>query len=201
MSNALAQISAVAVTIMALSVSVLAAVAIPALWRFRKMYGKVEALVDRIQNDLTPIAHNAQLITDNINHVTAAIREDVDKVNATIDRVNGTIETANDRVHDALAMTEDRVREFQALLAVAQEEAEQLFVSGASTVRGIQRGAAAFRDHGGMDLASDESDAADLADDLGIQEEGDGDDSNPDRNAEAPRAPRVRPRASNRRRA
>ena len=201
MSNALAQISAVAVTIMALLVSVLAVVAIPALLGFRKMYGKVERLVDRLQTDLKPITEKAYAISDDVSHVTTAIRQDIDKVNATIDRVNGTIESANDRVHEALTMTEDRVREFHALLAVAQEEAEQLFVSGASTVRGLQHGAAAFRDRSGMDLASDESDEANLADDLAIQEERDGDDSNPDRDAEAPRAPRVRPRASNRRRA
>ena len=69
------------------------------------------------------------------------------------------------------------MNEFNALLAVVQEEAEDLFVSTASTVRGVRRGAAAFRDRGGMDLASDELDAADPADELDILEEDDGYDS------------------------
>src|SRR5262249_27039336 len=134
-------------------------------------------------------------ITNNMKSVTSSIRDDVARVSA-------TIESANDRVHDALAATERRVNELQALMSVAQEEAEQLFVSTASTIRGVRRGAAAFRDHSGPDLASDELDAARAADDLAIQEDGDGDDSNAQSIAQTrPAAPRVRPRARDQRRA
>jgi uncharacterized protein YoxC len=194
----LEKITAIASTVLTLTMLTLTIVAVPALLRFRKTYRKVDHLLDQIYGDIQPIAHGARDITDNINFITTTIRNDVDKVNATID-------AANERVQKAVAQTENRVKEFNALLAVVQEEAEHLFLSTASTVRGVQRGAEAFRHRDGMDLASeerDERDAADAADDLAIQEEDYGHDSNAQSTAEAlPAAPRVRPRAGTRRRA
>jgi len=194
MSITLAQVYSIATTVIALALSVLTVVAIPALWRFRRTYRKVDHLLERIYSDITPITHNANVISENLNYLTTAIRQDIQKVSATID-------SANTRVEEALEMTERRVRDFNALLAVAQEEAEHLFLSTASTVRGVRYGAEAFRRRGGMDLASDELDAAGEADDLVLQEEGDGDDSSTQPATQAlPAAPRVRPRAGNRRR-
>lgn len=190
----LAQISAVATTIIAIALSVLTVAALPALWRFRNAYRKLDAMLARIHADITPITNNAHAISENINYVTTAIRQDIQKVSATID-------AANARVEDALVMTERRVRDFNALLAVAQEEAEHLFVSTASTVRGVRRGADALRRDSGLEFASDELDVAGEADDSTIQEDGDGDDSSPEPAAQAlPAAPRIRPRAANRRR-
>lgn len=189
------QITAWASAVITLTLLVLSVVAIPALWRFRKMYRKVDHLIERIYGDVTPITHHARDITENVNYITSAIRRDVETVNATID-------AANRRVQDAMAETDQRVKEFNALLAVVQEEAEHLFLSTASAVRGVQRGAEAFTDRGGMDFASDELDAADRAEDLAIQEEGDVNDRNTEPAAEAfPAAPRVRPRPGSRRRA
>src|SRR3569623_1969863 len=95
--------------------------------------------------------------------------------------------------------------ELNALLAVVQQEAEHVFVSTASTVRGVREGAAAFRHRNGMDLASDELDAADdlgAAGDIEFQEEVDGYDRKPQSAAETlPAAPRVRPRQRSARRA
>ena len=194
----LEKITAVASTVLTLTMLALTIVAVPALLRFRQTYRKVDHLLDTIYGDIQPIAHSARDITDNINFITTSIRNDVDKVNATID-------VANERVQEAVAQTEQRVKEFNALLAVVQEEAEHLFLSTASTMRGVQRGAEAFRNRDGMDLASDELDelnAADAADDLAIQEKGYGHNSNAQSAAETlPAAPRVRPRPGTRRRA
>jgi hypothetical protein len=64
------------------------------------------------------------------------------------------------------------------LLAVVQEEAEGVFVSTASTVRGVKRGAAAFRDDVGTDLAMDDADLdEDEADQMRDVEDDHGDDS------------------------
>ena len=191
----LEQITAVASAIITLTLLVLSAVAIPALWRFRRTYRKVDHLLERIYSDITPIMHNAHVITDNVNFITTSIRADVEKVNATID-------AANARVQQAVAVSERRLNEFNALLAVVQEEAEHLFLSTASTVRGVREGAAAFGGRGGMDLASDELDAAVVAADLALEEDGDGHDSSTQPAAAAlPAAPRVRPRPGSRRRA
>jgi hypothetical protein len=167
-------------------------VAVPAAWRFRNLYRHVDHLLERIYGDITPIMRHASTIADNVDFITTSIRTDVQKVNA-------TIASANERVQDAVAMTEARLNEFNALLAVVQDEAERAFVSTASTLRGMRSGAAIFQHAGGMDLASAESDAAELAEELAEhierQEEGDGYDSSPQSAAEPiPATPRLRPR-------
>jgi uncharacterized protein YoxC len=167
--------------------------ALAALWQLRKAYQRVKGLLDRVYADLTPLIRNTTTISDNVVQVTNTIRDDIRNVSTTIETVNKTM-------RDAMASTEQRVQDFNALLAVAQEEAEQLFLSTASTVRGVQRSAEALRDPDGTDLASEELDAAIEPDDF--QEEGDGDDSSSESAAQTrPTAPRVRPRAGNRRRA
>ncbi|HMA24194.1 MAG: DUF948 domain-containing protein [Gemmatimonas sp.] len=195
-------IAAIASIAMLVSVMLVALVVARLLWSYRTTYKKVNSLLDRLHGDLAPLVRNANAIADNVNFVTTSIRTDVQKVSDTID-------TANDRVQQALSLAEHRLNEFNALLSVVQDEAEGVFLSTASTVRGVRRGAATFRSRGGTDLASEELDAADPADDveldeddLEIQEEDDGDDRNPESAAEAlPTAPRVRPRARSRRRA
>lgn len=195
-------IASIADIAMMVSLLLVALVAARVLWSFRTTHTKVNNLVDKLQGDVAPLLRHATAIADNLNFVTTAIRTDVQKVTDTID-------IANDRVHRALLTAEQRLNEFNALLSVVQDEAEGVFVSTASTVRGVRRGAASFRARGGTDLASDELDAADPADDLDlddddleIQEEDDGDDRNPESAAEAlPTAPRLRPRTRKRRRA
>jgi len=195
MTNLMAQINAVATAIIAIVLCVFLVGALAALWQLRKAYQRVKGLLDRVYSDLTPIIRNTATISDNVVQVTNTIRGDIRNVST-------TIETVNQTVRDALASTEERVQDFNALLAVAQEEAEQLFLSTASTVRGVQRSAEALREPDGTDRASEELDAATEADDFGIQEEGDGDDSSSESAAQTrPAAPRVRPRTGNRRRA
>ena len=190
------QITTIASAIITLALLVLVVVAVPVAWHFRKVYRKVSHLLDRMQGDITPIMHHLSVITDNVNFVTTSIRTDVQKVNA-------TIVAANERVQHAVALTEERLNEFNALLAVVQDEAEQVFVSTASAVRGVRGGAAAFRRRG-MDLASDELDPAVLADaiesQLESEEEDDGHDGSSQPSAEPAAGgftavPRVRPRA------
>lgn len=168
---------------------------IPVAWRLRRTYAKVDHLLERIHDDIAPIMANAHEISDNVNYITTSIRTDVAKL-------NDTINSANSRLQRAMALSEKRVNEFNALLAIVQQEAEGVFLSTASTVRGVRRGAAAFQDGGGMDLASDELDAADVADELEFPEESDGNDSRTESPADAgPAAPRVRPRPRSPRRA
>jgi uncharacterized protein YoxC len=189
------RITEVASSLIAIALLTLTVVAVPVAFHSRRTYRKVHQLLDRVYDDIAPIMNHAHNVADNVNFITTSIRTDVLKVHETID-------AANARVQDALALTERRMNELNALLSVVQEEAEHLFVSTASTVRGVREGAAAFRARDGMDFASDELDAADLADEIEIQEEGDGHDRNAQPAAPAlPTAPRVRPRPRNQRRA
>jgi hypothetical protein len=141
-------------------------------------------------------------VLQNVRDISANVRAMSDSVRNDVGRVNDTVTAVTERVQHALVLSEQRLGEFNALLRVVQDEAEQLFVSTASTVRGMQGGAAAFRGRSGTDLASDELDAAEAADATMNQEEDDGYDSNPESAAPAlPPGPRVRPRHGRQRRA
>jgi uncharacterized protein YoxC len=194
------QIMTVCTLVLTLSLTVLTVFAVPAAWRFRHTYKKINQVLDRIYGDITPIMRHASTISDNVNYITTSVRADVQLVNA-------TIASANDRLKQAMDVTERRLNDFNALLRVVQQEAEQAFVSTASTVRGVQTGAAVFRDRGlgarGMDFASEDGvDPADVADELESQmeslEEGDGYDGDSQSESSAAAfsaAPRVRPRS------
>lgn len=170
-----------------------------AAMKMRGVAQKTTQALNKVYADLGPIIKTAGSIAENVNAMSASIRKDVDRVSA-------TVTAANDQVRQTIAMTEKRINELNALLSVVQSEAERLFVSTASTVRGVQSGAATFGRRAGMDFASDELDAgegeggADLAEEIEILEgeEDDGDDGNTKPTAPAlPAAPRVRrgPRA------
>ena len=189
------RIAEVASVLIALALLTLTVVAIPVAFHSRRTYRKVSHLLDRIYGDVTPIVRHAHQITDNVNFITTSIRTDVAKVNE-------AITSANERVQQAASLTERRMNEFNALLAVVQQEAEQLFLSTASTVRGVREGAAAYRNRQEIGIEAGELDAAIPADDIEIQEEGDGDDTRSESAAQAfPAAPRVRPRQRSARRA
>jgi uncharacterized protein YoxC len=189
------QLTAAASTIMTFALLALVVVAIPVAWRLRSTYQKFDQLLERIHNDVAPIISNSHSITDNLNFITTSIRTDVAKLHETID-------SGNERVRRAIDQSERRVKEFNALLRVVQEEAEGLFISTASTVRGVQQGTRVFQEPSGMDLASDELDAADAARDLDLEEETDGNERRTEPAADTgPAAPRVRPRTHGRRHA
>jgi ABC-type transporter Mla subunit MlaD len=171
------------------------AMLVAAAMRMRAAAHKATESLHKVYTDLGPIIKTAGSIAENVNAMTESIRKDVD-------RVSTTVTAANDQVRQTIAMTEKRINELNALLSVVQAEAENLFVSTASTVRGVQTGAAAFSRRGGMDFASDELDGvgADPAEEIEILEEDDGDDGSSEPTPPAlPAAPRVRPRARDQR--
>lgn len=116
----------------------LAVAVIPAAWNFRKSYAKVSDLLDRVYADVNPITHHASRIAENVDYVSTAIRADVDRASA-------LLTDAERRLQRTIAKAEARARELEALLAVAQEEAEATFVSAASTVRGVQASVRSLR--------------------------------------------------------
>ena len=173
-------ITAVASGLMSVTLLVIAVALVPAAWNFRKSYGKVSDLLDRVYGDVNPIMRHASAIADNVNYITTSVRTDVQQVQA-------TIASANQRLQQAVALTEQRLNEFNALLEVVQQEAETMFVATASMVRGVRTGAAALHHEDDVEdapraplPASEESD--DGYDDSDALEAG-------------PTRPRVRPRS------
>jgi len=124
----------ISIALIALTVGLL-----PAAWNSRKSYKKFNDLLDRVYGDINPLVRHAHNVTDNLDYITTSIRVD-------LQLVNQTIATANDRLLEAVKVTEERVKEFNALIDVVQREAEDVFVSTAATVRGVRVGALTFRE-------------------------------------------------------
>src|SRR5947199_2218545 len=115
------RITGIASGLLTIAVLVFVAAAVPAALNFRKSYRRVNQLLERIYGDINPIMRHASSVADNINYITTSIRTDVQQINA-------TIAGANERLQQAVAVTERRPGDFNALLQVVLEEAEQMFV-------------------------------------------------------------------------
>jgi uncharacterized protein YoxC len=178
------KITSIASGVMTLTILVLAIALVPAAWNFRKTYKKTSALLTRVQADVAPLMKHAHAIADNVNYISTAVRAD-------IAMIHDTLVSANRRLEEAVAVTERRMHDFNALLAVAQQEAEGVFVSTAATVHGVRRGASHFAGDNGPELASVEVDDGGLEVVVDDEEIADGNDSVTYDDPDAPRAPRV----------
>ena len=200
---------AISIALLALAVGL-----IPAAWNFRASYKKANDLLDKVYADVTPLVRHAHSVADNLDYITTAVRTD-------LQRVSRTINTANERLLDAVRESESRLAEFNALLRVMQEEAEDVFVTTASAVRGVREGATTLgrkvgTEGGAMQrarleerLAQLEALAAESAypplvpdeDDHEVDDDGDWDrdddrldDAIGERSGDAAERPRIRPR-------
>lgn len=196
MIDTFAQISLVTGALLKLVALLLLLVLLVVAWSFRHLARKVERLTDRVHGDLLPLIQHATSVVDDVHHVTRSIRKDMAEVQE-------TIAAANERVRAAMATTEQRVQDFNALLEVVQGEAEDLFVSSASTLRGVRSGAEALTRRGGPEFAVDdlddgEDDAVDDMDDTDDLEMADGNDRSTESTENRPAHPRLRPRARGR---
>ena len=146
------RITGIASGLLTIAFFIFVAAAVPAAWNFRKSYRRVNKLLDRIYGDINPIMRHASAVADNINYITTSLRADVQQINA-------TIAGANERLQQAVLLTERRLGDFNALLRVVQEEAEQMFVSTASAVRGVRTSASALSEAaGGTKFATQDED-------------------------------------------
>lgn len=186
------KVTSVAQGLMTVAVLVLTVALVPAAWNFRKSYKRVSDLLDRVYGDISPIMRHASTVADNLNYVTTSLRADVQQVSQ-------TVASANQRVLLAAQLAERRLEEFNALLDVVQEEAEDTFVSAASAVRGMRAGADRYQAE--LRSAAAAARLDDLDEELGEalddvfdpEEYDDGDDAGEDATRTAEH-PRVRPR-------
>lgn len=132
-------VTSIASGLMTVALLVLTAFLVPAAWNFRNSHKKWNDLLDRVYGDINPIMRHASSIADNVDYVATAVRTDVQQVRR-------TVQLANERLLDAVTATEQRVREFNALLALVQKEAESTFVAAAATARGVRAGVTSFKE-------------------------------------------------------
>jgi hypothetical protein len=114
---------------------------IPALLKFRKTAEKLDAVLDHIERKIEPVSKHASHIADNVDYISTSIRADVQELRR-------TLLSANSGMREVIESSERRLHELGAVLRVVQEEAEQAFVSTASTIRGLRAGAESFRENG-----------------------------------------------------
>ncbi len=186
------KIMSVTQALMTVAILVLTIALVPAAWSFRKSYSRINDLLDRVYGDISPIMRHASTVADNLNYVTTSLRADVQQVSQ-------TVSSANQRVLLAARLAEQRLEQFNALLKVVQDEAEDTFVSAASAMRGMRAGADRYQEE--LRSAAAEARLDDLNDDLGEaledvfepEEYDDGVDATEDF-ARSTKHPRVRPR-------
>jgi len=186
--GAFAKVAGVAQGLMSIAILVLTVVLVPAAWSFRNSYKRVNELIDRFYGDIGPLVRNANAIADNVNYITTAIRVDVQQFNQ-------TVTLANERLTTAVKTAEQRLRELDGLMRLVQREAEDAFITTASTLRGVRAGATTLRDQVEEDVIADVDNFED-SDSLEEGEENHGDAGETE--SEWHERPRVRPRPSER---
>ena len=187
--GAFAKVAGVAQGLMSIAILVLTVALVPAAWNFRKSYKRVNELIDRFYGDIGPLVRNANTVADNVNYITTAIRVDVQQFNQ-------TVALANERLTVAVKTAERRLNELDALMRVVQREAENAFISTASTLRGVRAGATTLRDEVEGDVADVGVEGFEDDDALDEREETHG--YNGETESEWLERPRVRPRTGER---
>jgi hypothetical protein len=124
----------VAIIVVAVAVVVLAAVTAHLLLKAGRAIGEIRL---GVRQNLGPVSDRARAISDNVEFITQALRADVERLNASVKSLTDRLQLASDRM-------EERIEEFNALMEVVQDEAEDIFIDTASTVRGVREGARAM---------------------------------------------------------
>jgi hypothetical protein len=141
-------VTSIATVIIAIALVVVSLALVAVALAARKMVGRVNSLVGRLQEGALPLLRHGQDVAENVNYITTSVRDDVQ-------RFKGTLHTAQAKLERAARTTEERIGDFNALLEVVQEEAEQIFLSTASTVRGVKAGADRLRGYRATDWEED----------------------------------------------
>ncbi len=154
----------VAMILLSLAILGTMLVLLPMAWRLRDLERRARAVLDRLGTEIAPLAQHATRIADNVDYLTTAVREDVRQLSRTANLVD-------ERVRAAMARAELRLREFDALLRVARDEAEDALLATAATLRGVRAGAMRLGRSRGRPYEEEDVEDA-LADDL-LDEEDD----------------------------
>jgi uncharacterized protein YoxC len=165
---------------------------LPAVAKFRKTATRFAQVLEHIERSIDPVTKHAARIADNVDYVSTSVRADVQELRR-------TLHDANTGVRRAIDASERRLSELGALLRLVQTEAENAFVSTASTLHGVRAGAASLREDGAAHVDDDElddfDDDLDAADDA-AEDMDDGYDSGPAFERAEPRIKRPRYRDS-----
>lgn len=108
------------------------------LLAMRKTIQELTKLLHSSYGDISSAAHSVRNVAEDVRGITQSVKTDVGAVSDTIRRVNSG-------VRRAVRRAEARLNRLDALVGVAQEEAEEFVLSSASAMRGVRLGAAALK--------------------------------------------------------
>jgi uncharacterized protein YoxC len=180
-------LGSVATIVVAIALLMIGFGAIFAGLRVKKLMKMLEGHAQKLRVDLSPAIHHVTAVSENVDFMSRTVRKDVEKLSETV--------TSADRsLRRAAQEAERRAVEFNALLEVVQEEAEDLLLGGAAALRGAKVGAETFRRFRAVE-AEDEEDC-EVEDDWGEEDEvGEGWEDGEDEDAEAEEEPEPPPPA------
>lgn len=127
-----------AVIVLALAALAIFVLLLRVALELRSLDEGVRHLVGRMEERVDPVMERARVVAENAEYISHAVRTDVEKVGDAAERVRRSLDRAS-------AQMEERVEEFNALIAVVQSEAESLFLDTASTVHGVKAGTRSLR--------------------------------------------------------
>lgn len=108
------------------------------LMALRKSVQELTNLLHSSYGDLSAAAHAVRNVSDDIRQVTQSVKTD-------FAAVSDTVRLVNKGVRRAVKRARTRLRRLDALVEVAQEEAEDFVLSTSSALTGVRAGAAALR--------------------------------------------------------
>ena len=124
--------------VVSLVVLILLGAVVFVLLALRKSVQDLTRLLNASSGDISAAAHSVRNVAEDVRGITQSVKTDVGAVSDTIRRVNSG-------VRRAVRRAEARLNRLDALVGVAQEEAEEFVLSSASALRGVRLGAAALK--------------------------------------------------------
>jgi len=124
--------------VVSIVVLVLMAAIVMVLMALRKSVQELTTLLHSSYGDLSAAAHAVRNVSEDVRVLTQSVKTDVAAV-------SDTVRYVNKGVRRAVRRARHRLERLDALVEVAQEEAEDLVMSTSSAVRGVRAGAAALR--------------------------------------------------------
>ena len=124
--------------IVSLVVLVLLGAVVFVLLALRKSVEGLTKLLNASSGDISAAAHSVRHVAEDVRGITQTVKTDVGALSDTIRHVNSG-------ARKVVRRAEARLRRLDALVGVAQEEAEDFVLSSASTLRGVRLGASALK--------------------------------------------------------
>jgi hypothetical protein len=124
--------------VVSLVVLVLLGAVVFVLLALRKSVHELTKLLNSSYGDISAAAHSVRNVAEDVRGITQSVKTDVGAVSDTIRHVNKG-------VRRVVRRAEARLQRLDALVDVAQEEAEDFVISSASALRGVRLGASALK--------------------------------------------------------